>query len=54
KKIGILPLLSDTKIDVSTYTIQDLADVEKNEVDELVIDLMTNLSDPTIEHQLNE
>ncbi|CAG8727843.1 24995_t:CDS:2, partial [Cetraspora pellucida] len=46
--------LKNTKIDDSTYTVQDLEDVEKNEVDELIIDLMTNLSDPTIKCQLNE
>ncbi|CAG8726422.1 7490_t:CDS:1, partial [Cetraspora pellucida] len=39
-----------TKIDDSTYAIQDLEDVEKDEVNELIIDLMTNLSDPTIEY----
>ncbi|CAG8492225.1 13384_t:CDS:2, partial [Cetraspora pellucida] len=54
EKTGILSLLSDTEIDNYTYAIQDLKDVEKDEVDELIIDLTTNLSDPTIECQLNE
>ncbi|CAG8798214.1 13232_t:CDS:1, partial [Dentiscutata erythropus] len=43
-----------TEIDDSTYAVQDLEDIEKDEVDELIIDLTTNLSDPTIERQLNE
>ncbi|CAG8814453.1 14829_t:CDS:2, partial [Cetraspora pellucida] len=53
-RLKILPLVSNIKIDNSTYAIQDLEDVEKDEVDELIIDLMTNLSDPTIECQLNK
>ncbi|CAG8695783.1 1010_t:CDS:2, partial [Racocetra fulgida] len=46
--------ISDTEIDDATFSVQDLTDFDKIEVDELVIDLTTNLSNPTIENQLNE
>ncbi|CAG8784166.1 14130_t:CDS:2, partial [Racocetra fulgida] len=51
---GILPLLSDSEIDDSTFAVQDLTNLEKNDVDELIVDLTTNLSDPTIELQINK
>ncbi|CAG8595711.1 23439_t:CDS:2 [Dentiscutata erythropus] len=54
RKTGILPLLLDTEIEDATFAVQDFTDIEKDNVDELIIDLTTNLSDPTIEHQLNE
>ncbi|CAG8465641.1 10952_t:CDS:2 [Cetraspora pellucida] len=34
--------------------VQDLADSKNNNIEELIIDLTTNLSDSTIEHQLSE
>ncbi|CAG8752845.1 24128_t:CDS:1, partial [Dentiscutata erythropus] len=52
-KTGILPVLSDTEIDDSTFAIQNLTDLE-NDVDDLIVDLMTNSQDPTIERQVNE
>ncbi|CAG8756280.1 25483_t:CDS:1, partial [Dentiscutata erythropus] len=55
KKTRILTLLSDTEIDDTTFAIQDLTEVEKDDVDKLIIDLTTNLPDDlTIGHQLNE
>ncbi|CAG8758567.1 15180_t:CDS:2, partial [Racocetra fulgida] len=45
---------SENEIDDSTFAVQDLTDLEKNDVDKLIIDLTTNLSDPTIELQINE
>lgn len=34
--------------------MQDLEDVERDDIAELIVDLTTNLSDPIIEHELNE
>ncbi|CAG8593017.1 1389_t:CDS:1, partial [Dentiscutata erythropus] len=47
-KTGVLLVFSDDKIEDFTLALQDLADFEKDENDELIIDL-TRLSDPTIE-----
>src|SRR5260364_378321 len=54
KKTGILPLLLDNKIDDSSFAAQDVIDLENDDVGELIIDLTMNLSDSTIEHQINE
>ncbi|CAG8711640.1 28857_t:CDS:2, partial [Dentiscutata erythropus] len=53
-KTGILPLLLDTKINDSTFAVQDLKDLEKDDVDKLIVDLTTNLSNLTFKCQLNE
>ncbi|CAG8812077.1 1135_t:CDS:2, partial [Racocetra fulgida] len=45
-KTGILPALSGDEI-------KDLADFEKDENDELIIDLTANSLDPTIEREIN-
>ncbi|CAG8804709.1 20004_t:CDS:1, partial [Cetraspora pellucida] len=37
----------------ATLALQDLADFEINENDELIVDLTTNLSDLTIEREIN-
>ncbi|CAG8469868.1 13359_t:CDS:2 [Racocetra fulgida] len=54
EKTEILFLLSDTEIDNTIFAIQDLTELKKDDVDELIIDLTTNLSDLTIECQLNK
>ncbi|CAG8620282.1 11603_t:CDS:2, partial [Racocetra fulgida] len=36
----ILPLVSDTEIDNTTFSIQDLTDFDKIEVDELIINIV--------------
>ncbi|CAG8794040.1 2227_t:CDS:2, partial [Cetraspora pellucida] len=52
-KTGILLVFSGDEIEDATLALQDLANFETNENDELIIDLTTNLSDPTIEHEIN-
>ncbi|CAG8529317.1 17109_t:CDS:2, partial [Cetraspora pellucida] len=42
------------EIDDSTFAVQDLTNLEKNDVDELIVDLTTNLSNPMIKLQINE
>ncbi|CAG8612367.1 19497_t:CDS:2 [Racocetra fulgida] len=52
-KTGILPALSGNEIESATLALQDLAYFEKDENDELIVDLTTNLLDPTIEREIN-
>ncbi|CAG8602166.1 2558_t:CDS:2 [Dentiscutata erythropus] len=50
-----MTIVNYTEIDDTTFAIQDLTEVEKDDVDELIIDLTTNLPDDlTIGCQLNE
>ncbi|CAG8716000.1 9702_t:CDS:1 [Cetraspora pellucida] len=52
-KTGILSALSGDEIESATLALQDLAYFEKDETDELIIDLTTNSFDPTIEREIN-
>ncbi|CAG8683715.1 13901_t:CDS:1, partial [Cetraspora pellucida] len=52
-KTEILSLLN-TEIEDAVLAVQDLADFENDNVEELIIDLTMNLLDPAIEHQLSK